>query len=130
MPDDPTHASGVGNRRRIRTASDAKTVGDDQFQPPRGPGGCKGRDDLGRLLWLVPRPLRDLGYDAFAAIRKKVVRQPEGLCPMVPPEIGRRFGGRDHTTVIHAVEKIQRQMGERQAIYEQVTDVLQKLKLS
>ena len=46
------------------------------------------------------------------------------------PSIARLFGGRDHTTVIHAVEKIQRQMGERQAIYEQVTDVIQKLKLS
>ena len=44
------------------------------------------------------------------------------------PSIARLFGGRDHTTVIHAVEKIQRQMGERKAIYEQVTDVLQKLK--
>ncbi|NNE11661.1 MAG: chromosomal replication initiator protein DnaA, partial [Ilumatobacter sp.] len=46
------------------------------------------------------------------------------------PSIARLFGGRDHTTVIHAVEKIARQMGERKAIYEQVTDVLQKLKLS
>lgn len=46
------------------------------------------------------------------------------------PSIARLFGGRDHTTVIHAVEKIQRQMGERKAIYEQVTEVLQKLKLS
>jgi chromosomal replication initiator protein len=45
------------------------------------------------------------------------------------PSIARLFGGRDHTTVIHAVEKIQRQMGERKAIYEQVTDVLQRLKL-
>ncbi|MEQ8436485.1 MAG: chromosomal replication initiator protein DnaA [Ilumatobacter fluminis] len=46
------------------------------------------------------------------------------------PSIARLFGGRDHTTVIHAVEKIQRQMGERQAIYEQVTDVIQKLKMA
>ncbi len=46
------------------------------------------------------------------------------------PSIARLFGGRDHTTVIHAVEKIQRQMGERKQIYEQVTDVLQKLKLT
>jgi chromosomal replication initiator protein len=44
------------------------------------------------------------------------------------PSIARLFGGRDHTTVIHAVEKIQRQMGERKAIYEQVTDVVQRLK--
>ncbi|MEZ5256631.1 MAG: helix-turn-helix domain-containing protein [Ilumatobacteraceae bacterium] len=27
------------------------------------------------------------------------------------PAIARKFGGRDHTTVIHAVEKVQRQMG-------------------
>jgi chromosomal replication initiator protein len=46
------------------------------------------------------------------------------------PSIARLFGGRDHTTVIHAVEKIQRQMGERKAIYEQVTDVFQRLKAS
>ncbi len=46
------------------------------------------------------------------------------------PSIARLFGGRDHTTVIHAVEKIGRQMSERQAIYEQVTDALHKLKLS
>jgi len=44
------------------------------------------------------------------------------------PSIARLFGGRDHTTVIHAVEKIGRQMGERKAIYEQVTDVFQRLK--
>jgi chromosomal replication initiator protein len=44
------------------------------------------------------------------------------------PSIARLFGGRDHTTVIHAVEKIQRQMGERKQIYEQVTALLQKLK--
>jgi chromosomal replication initiator protein len=44
------------------------------------------------------------------------------------PSIARLFGGRDHTTVIHAVEKIQRQMGERKQIYEQVTDLQQRLK--
>ena len=44
------------------------------------------------------------------------------------PSIARLFGGRDHTSVIHAVEKIQRQMGERQAIYDQVTDLLTRLR--
>ncbi|MFV2092005.1 MAG: helix-turn-helix domain-containing protein, partial [Hyphomicrobiales bacterium] len=28
------------------------------------------------------------------------------------PEIGRKFGGRDHTTVLHAVRKIERLLGE------------------
>ncbi len=44
------------------------------------------------------------------------------------PAIGRVFGGRDHTTVIHAVEKISTQMKERRQIYEQVTELLLELK--
>ena len=44
------------------------------------------------------------------------------------PAIAREFGGRDHTTVIHAVDKIQRLMKERKQIYDQVTDVIQRLK--
>jgi chromosomal replication initiator protein len=44
------------------------------------------------------------------------------------PAIARVFGGRDHTTVIHANEKIQRLMSERKQIYDQVTDLLQQLK--
>jgi chromosomal replication initiator protein len=43
------------------------------------------------------------------------------------PAIARLFGGRDHTTVIHANEKIQRLMSERKQIYDQVTDLLQQL---
>ncbi len=44
------------------------------------------------------------------------------------PAIARIFGGRDHTTVIHAVEKITNQMKERRQIYQQVTDLLLQLK--
>ena len=44
------------------------------------------------------------------------------------PAIARLFGGRDHTTVIHAVDKIQRLMKERKQIYDQVTELVQRLK--
>jgi len=44
------------------------------------------------------------------------------------PAIARLFGGRDHTTVIHANEKIQRLMSERKQIYDQVTDLQTQLK--
>jgi chromosomal replication initiator protein len=37
------------------------------------------------------------------------------------PEIGRRFGGRDHTTVIHAVRKITSLQDTDQRIAEDVT---------
>ena len=45
------------------------------------------------------------------------------------PMIGREFGGRDHTTVIHAVEKITEQMKERQAIFDQVNELVRVIKL-
>ena len=41
------------------------------------------------------------------------------------PAIAREFGGRDHTTVIHAVEKIGALMKERRQIYDQVTELIQ-----
>lgn len=36
------------------------------------------------------------------------------------PEIGRRFGGRDHTTVLHAVRKIEKALGEDHALSDEV----------
>jgi chromosomal replication initiator protein len=44
------------------------------------------------------------------------------------PAIGRVFGKRDHTTVIHAVDKITGQMQERRQIYDQVTELIQKIR--
>ncbi|MCL6095828.1 MAG: chromosomal replication initiator protein DnaA [Actinobacteria bacterium] len=44
------------------------------------------------------------------------------------PAIAREFGGRDHTTVIHAVERIATLMKQRRSIYNQVTDLIQTIK--
>jgi chromosomal replication initiator protein len=44
------------------------------------------------------------------------------------PAIAREFGGRDHTTVIHAVSKVEKLMKERQQVYDQVTYLINKLK--
>ena len=44
------------------------------------------------------------------------------------PAIAREFGGRDHTTVIHAVEKIGGLMKEKRQIYDQVTELIQRIK--
>lgn len=44
------------------------------------------------------------------------------------PAIGREFGGRDHATVIHAVSKIEGLMKERRQIYNQVTDLIVRIK--
>jgi len=44
------------------------------------------------------------------------------------PKIGQQFGGRDHTTVMHADRKIRELMGERRAIYNQVTELTNRIK--
>jgi chromosomal replication initiator protein len=36
------------------------------------------------------------------------------------PEIGRRFGGRDHTTVLHAVRKIENLVSTDTALAEEI----------
>ncbi len=46
------------------------------------------------------------------------------------PAIAREFGGRDHTTVIHAVDKIGKLMAERREIYDQVTELTSRIKNS
>jgi chromosomal replication initiator protein len=44
------------------------------------------------------------------------------------PKIGQTFGGRDHTTVIHADRKIRKLMAERRAVYNQVTELTNRIK--
>jgi len=44
------------------------------------------------------------------------------------PKIGQAFGGRDHTTVMHANNKISALMQERPAIYEQVQELTSRIK--
>jgi chromosomal replication initiator protein len=44
------------------------------------------------------------------------------------PAIAREFGGRDHTTVIHAVEKVSGLMKERRQVYDQVTELIYNIK--
>src|ERR671910_531739 len=44
------------------------------------------------------------------------------------PKIGAQFGGRDHTTVMHAVGKIRNLMGERRSVFNQVTELTGRIR--
>ena len=44
------------------------------------------------------------------------------------PKIGQHFGGRDHTTVMHADRKIRSLMAGRRAVYNQVTELTNRIK--
>jgi chromosomal replication initiator protein len=44
------------------------------------------------------------------------------------PKIGQQFGGRDHTTVMHADRKIRQTMAERRSVFNQVTELTNRIK--
>ena len=74
--------------------------------------------------------------DMHSARRSRNVARPRQiamyLCkkmtPRSLPEIGRKFGGRDHTTVMHAVRKIEEMMGDDIAFSDEVNIITRKLK--
>jgi chromosomal replication initiator protein len=50
----------------------------------------------------------------------------KALTPRSLPEIGRRFGGRDHTTVLHAVRKIESLSGQDSGLAGEI-DLLKRM---
>ncbi len=50
------------------------------------------------------------------------------LTEMSLPQIGAEFGGRDHTTVMHAERKIRKLMAEKHAVYNQVTELTARIR--
>jgi predicted DCC family thiol-disulfide oxidoreductase YuxK len=46
---------------------------------------------LASALAVIPRPVRDLVYDFIARIRYRVFGRRDDICPIVPPELSRRF---------------------------------------
>lgn len=46
---------------------------------------------VGGLLWAIPRPLRDAGYDVLARVRRRLMPAPDDVCPMLAPELRTRF---------------------------------------
>jgi len=74
--------------------------------------------------------------DMHSARRSRNVARPrqvamylcKKLTPRSLPEIGRKFGGRDHTTVMHAVRKIEELVGDDIAFADEVKLLTRKLK--
>jgi hypothetical protein len=46
------------------------------------------------------------------------------------PRIGRAFGGRDHTIVMHADRKIRQRMAERRELFNQIMELGKRIKMS
>jgi chromosomal replication initiator protein len=64
---------------------------------------------------------------AIARPRQMAMYLAKQLTPRSLPEIGKRFGGRDHTTVMHAVRQIERLTAEDRTIAEDLEALKRKL---
>jgi len=65
---------------------------------------------------------------AVALARQIAMHICRELTDLSLPKIGQIFGGRDHTTVMYATKKISALMRERRYIYNQVSEIIQKIK--
>ena len=65
---------------------------------------------------------------ALATARQIAMYRCRELTDMSLPRIGQTFGGRDHTTVMHADKKIRKEMAERRRIYDQVQELTSRIK--
>ena len=79
-------------------------------RPACGDGGCKQRGTPGTVGVAHPTHLsRELTDSSL-------------------PKIGKQFGGRDHTTVIHATSKIARLIREDRSVYNLVQELTARIK--
>ena len=78
-----------------------------------------------------PFPAKHLESSAaLARARQIAMYLCRELTDLSLPKIGSRFGGRDHTTVMHSVKKIDTKMGEDRQLFDQVTELTNRIKQS
>lgn len=108
------------------------------FEITDGPTSFESKDkrppEIKTIQRIVGRHFLISVADILAERRTKDVVRPRQiamyLCKELTmrslPEIGRRFGGRDHTTVLHAVRKIAIAIGRDPLLAEEVATIRQK----
>lgn len=64
----------------------------------------------------------------FVTARQMAMYLCRDLTELSLPKIGQLFGGRDHTTVMHADRKIKAQINEQRVIYNHMTELTQRIK--
>ena len=65
---------------------------------------------------------------AFARARQIAMYLCRELTELTLPKIGQLFGGRDHTTVMHADKKIRGEMNERRETYDTVQELTARIR--
>jgi chromosomal replication initiator protein len=101
IPDDQAHEIGAPNIMAVVAEFFGVTIED-----LCGPGKTKHLAQARQIAMYLCRELTDLSL----------------------PRIGQTFGGRDHTTVMHAERKIRKEMAERRRTYDQVQELTSRIK--
>jgi chromosomal replication initiator protein len=101
IPDDQAHEIGAPNIMAVTADFFGLTIED-----LCGPGKTKHVAQARQIAMYLCRELTDLSL----------------------PRIGQTFGGRDHTTVMHADRKIRKEMAERRRTYDQVQELTSRIK--
>jgi chromosomal replication initiator protein len=101
IPDDQAHEIGAPNIMAVTAEFFGVTIED-----LCGPGKTKHLAQARQISMYLCRELTDLSL----------------------PRIGQTFGGRDHTTVMHAERKIRKEMAERRRTYDQVQELTSRIK--
>ena len=90
--------------------------------------GAEKRVRVEDILKFVSRHYNVSRADILSARRTRTIVRPRQIAmylaktmtPRSLPEIGRRFGGRDHTTVLHAVRKIEAERGRDEKLSDEL----------
>jgi chromosomal replication initiator protein len=128
------------------TSQLASTVLDGFYGPEHQIGGPAGRGAGPAGLALSVEAIQDAVCDTFAITREELLSSSRSARLVWPrqvamylarentnlafPEIGRRFGGRNHTTVMHAVRRAAQRLTSDREAYDTVRRLTERLSTS
>ena len=126
-----TLAASAGSRLSRLTLDEAQTL-----LRPNLRGGVERRITVDEIQKVTAEHFNMKQADLLSERRTRAVARPRQiamhLCKQLTtrsyPDIGRRFGGRDHTTVLHAVKKIDELMATDEQITRDVEALVRKLR--
>jgi chromosomal replication initiator protein len=109
----------------------AETVLKDLY-PESGPGSITPElilAETSRYFNISPEELLSPNRNRTVATARQIAMYLcRELTDLSLPRIGQRFGGRDHSTVMHAAAKIRAQMAEQRATYTQVQELTARIR--
>jgi chromosomal replication initiator protein len=109
--------------------SDRIRPGEDSLASPRAlPSINKVQEVVARRWGVTPEGLRSKARIKTLTVPRQIAMYlARELLEMQLVEIGQAFGGRDHSTVIHSVDKVSRQMSRDRSFRERVDHARQEL---